>query len=159
MPSIFGKEKDLTFMGHALREAQKAGLRDEVPIGAIVISPQGKILGRGHNQVEKKHSQYAHAESMALAAAGKQSKDWRLTGSWVYVTVQPCAMCIALIRLSRCAGVIYGAQSPLFGYHLVDNETPHSLYKKDVMHIESGVAAHEAAMILKEFFKKKRGRK
>lgn len=156
MPSPFGKEHDMKVMQMALKQAQKALRKNEVPIGAVVVDEQGKILAQGYNMVESKSTQAAHAEVKALAKAGKIVGNWRLEGCWVYVTVQPCGMCMALIQLSRCAGVLYGANSPLFGYHLVDNDMRHSLYKKDIMHIESGVAAQKAAELMKEFFKSKR---
>ncbi len=105
-------------MRQALKLAQKAAVIDEVPIGALVVNEQGVILGRGYNMVEKLCTQTAHAELRALTQAGKKVGDWRLNGCWLYVTLQPCAMCLNSIKLSRIQGVVYGAESPLFGYHL-----------------------------------------
>jgi len=156
MPSPFGVEQDTFFMKEAFAQAQEAFEADEVPIGAIVVNAQGAIIGRGYNQVERRHSQAAHAEMLALDQACQQNKDWRLIGCWVYVTVQPCGMCMAYIQLSRCQGVIYGVESPLFGYHLVDNDAIHSLYKKDIIHIESGLYAAYIAELMKKFFTQKR---
>lgn len=143
------------FMQRALAQARKALAKDEVPIGAVVVSPEGVIVGRGHNQVEKRGCQIAHAEMLAVQQACKKLGDWRLNGYWVYVTLEPCSMCMNFMKLSRVAGVVYGAQSPLFGYHL-DNDAGHRVYNKNDVQIQKGVCAEEAASLLKQFFKKKR---
>jgi len=155
------------YMKKALEYAQCAYELNEVPIGALVVldttdnfsnnnNYQDKyIIGAGYNQVEKLYTQSAHAEVIALAQAGQQLKNWRLSDCWLYVTLEPCAMCMNLIVLSRIKGVIYGAQSPLFGYHL-DNGLQTQLYKKDAPRIISGICAQESADILKKFFDKKR---
>ncbi|MEX0940500.1 MAG: nucleoside deaminase [Candidatus Babeliales bacterium] len=146
--------KDYYFMNQALIQAQKAFKEDEVPVGAIVVDIEGKIIGRGYNQVEKKHQQLAHAEVNAIAQACKKRGDWRLDGCWLYVTLEPCMMCMGLIRLSRLQGVVFGTKSKLFGYQL-DKEGQISLYNKDI-EIKEGILAQEAADILKQFFKQKR---
>lgn len=155
LSSPFGKEQDVWYMTRALAHAQKAASQDEVPIGAIVVDKHGQIIGRGYNCVEKLHTQAAHAEVRAISQAGKKINDWRLDECWLYVTLQPCAMCLNLIKLSRCAGVVYGAESPLFGYHL-DNMVQVSLYHRDTLAIIPGVKAENAALLLKQFFKQKR---
>jgi tRNA(adenine34) deaminase len=81
--------------------------------------------------------------------------DWRLSDYWLYVTLEPCSMCMGLIKLSRLAGVVYGASSPLFGFHL-DNQEDLWVYKKDTFSIIEGVRCNEAADVLKDFFHKKR---
>ena len=153
----FGAEQDLYFMSLALAQARKAGVDGEVPVGALVVNSQGKIVARAYNQVEKQCSQCAHAESLALAKAGKKIKNWRLDGHWLYVTLQPCQMCMALIRLSRLDGVIYGAPSPLFGSD-IDNAQPSQVYKSEIQ-IVGGVLHEQAAVLLREFFQNKRKEK
>jgi tRNA(adenine34) deaminase len=145
------------FMQQALREAEKAGRKDEVPIGAIVVHESGVIIARAYNLVEMRHTQAAHAEVLVLAKAGKKVGDWRLQECWLYVTLEPCAMCFNLIKLSRLKGVVYGAASPLFGYHL-DNVSSLWLYKDRPFpfKIVEGVGARQAADLLKKFFKNKR---
>src|SRR5579863_5175212 len=101
METIFGKKKDLFFMQEALVQAHKAQEKDEVPVGAVVVNVQGEIIARGYNSVEADCSQRSHAESLAIERAGKIVGDWRLQGCWVYVTLEPCQMCMNLITLSR----------------------------------------------------------
>jgi len=153
--SPFGPERDVFFMRQALKLARKALACDEVPIGAIVVSPEGVVLGRGYNKVIGARSQTEHAEAVAIRRAGKKLGDWRLEGCWIYVTLQPCAMCINLIHLSRLSGVIYGAESPLFGYHL-DKGAGLRVYKRDALATLGGVESSESVLLLKQFFKEKR---
>lgn len=142
-------------MHKALNEAKKAFNKDEVPIGAIVIDAQGKIIGRGYNLVEHKKQQIAHAEIRAITQACKKQKDWRLDGCWIYVTLEPCAMCMNLILLSRLEGLVFGASSPIFGFEL-DNQGPLQIYRRNKIQIIKGVLAQESSLLLKEFFIKKR---
>ncbi len=151
----FGFEADKQFMAQALKQAQKALLEDEVPVGALVVDEQGEVIARAFNAVEMKKTQIAHAEMLALSKAGRKKGDWRLNGCWLYVTLEPCAMCMGSIQLSRIEGVVFGAPSPLFGFQL-DNADGVSIYKKKVIQIISGINAEESAHILKQFFQKKR---
>jgi tRNA(adenine34) deaminase len=153
--SPFGLIQDKRFMRQALTLARKALAIDEVPIGALVVSPEGVILGRGYNKVTCTHSQTEHAEAVAIRRAGKKLGDWRLEGCWLYVTLQPCAMCMNLINLARLAGVVYGAESPLFGYHL-DKGAGLRVYKRGALAIIGGVESDEAVQLLKQFFNEKR---
>ena len=153
--SIFGAKQDKKFMCEALKQAHKAGAKDEVPVGAIVVDAQGAIICRGYNQVETHSTQCAHAEMRALQKAGKKIGDWRLEGCWLYVTLKPCIMCMGLIYLSRLDGVVYGADSPLFGYRL-DKVDTSRVYKEDTLAIVAGVCAEQAASLLKWFFQDKR---
>jgi tRNA(adenine34) deaminase len=98
MNSPFGPDKNHFFMAQALKQARLALKYDEVPIGAIVVSPEGAIVGRGYNQTERKSSQAFHAEVLAVTRAGHKMGDWRLNGCWVYVTLEPCVMCMNLKR-------------------------------------------------------------
>jgi tRNA(adenine34) deaminase len=153
----FGAEKDSFYMQQALALAATAASNNEVPIGAIVVSPEGRIIGAGYNKVEQRATQAAHAELEALVQAGAARGTWRLDNHWIYVTLEPCAMCMGLIKLSRMAGVIFGAESPLFGNHL-DKDTPIPLYKRNALVIVPGVGAQEAAQLLKAFFQEKRNK-
>lgn len=154
----FGHEQDHYYMERALTCAHKAYEQDEVPIGAVVVDNNGVIIGRGYNRVEQLSSQNAHAEIRALVAATKKRNDWRLDGCWLYVTLEPCTMCMGLIALSRLEGVVFGAASPLFGYRL-DKDADIWLYKKDAVQSIEGVCALQSTEILKKFFKKQRNRR
>lgn len=155
LESFLGPEKDIFFMNKALALAKRAMAQDEVPIGAVVVDARGVIVGRGFNQVERRHCQTAHAEIMAIEKAAQKMGNWRLEGCWLYVTLQPCAMCMGLIRLSRMAGVVYAAKSPLFGYHL-DNDLTSSVYKRDILAIIHSICERKAVDLLQSFFQKKR---
>lgn len=143
------------FMKQALALARKAGEQDEVPVGAVVVDIHGEVIGRGYNLVEQSKTQQAHAEMLALQEATQTIGNWRLSDCWLYVTLQPCAMCMGMVRLSRLAGVVFGAFSPLFGYHL-DNELFLQVYKKDVFSVVSGICAEDVTALMRQFFIKKR---
>lgn len=153
--SSFGLKQDQLYMQRALTQARKAYDNNEVPVGAIVVSGDGDIVGQGYNCVERYKTQCAHAEVRAIQQATRRLGDWRLDGHWLYVTLEPCAMCIGLIALSRIEGVVFGAASPLFGYRL-DRGSEVPLYKKDTIKIVEGVCADSSAEVLKHFFKQKR---
>ena len=143
------------YMKKALKQAQKAYEKDEVPIGAVIVGPSGEIVSRAYNQVEGKRQQMAHAEVQAIAKACKKRGNWRLEGHWLYVTLEPCAMCFNLALLSRLEGIVFGTESPVFGYHL-DNNGPLQLYRRDTLQIIKGVGQQESAALLKRFFTEKR---
>lgn len=142
-------------MKKALGYAKKAYERGEVPIGAVVVSPEGKIIGGSYNRTEESHCQSGHAEVGAIERAGKKQSDWRLEGCTLYVTLEPCFMCMGLLGLSRIERLVYGADSPLFGYHL-DKDSMPCLYRKHIKGITSGVLAEESQKLLEQFFKQTR---
>lgn len=155
MQTPFGAQQDNVFMGQALEQAQQAYNQDEVPVGALIVNACGEIIARAYNQVELRNTQCAHAELQALQQAGEFTGDWRLLACWIYVTLQPCSMCMHAIRLHRLAGVVYAADSPLFGCHL-DKREFDSVYKNDTIQILSGVQKEKSEQLLKQFFKNKR---
>ena len=105
---------DIYFMKLALEEAERAEYLDEVPVGAVVVS-EGILLGRGHNQPVKLNDPTAHAEVMALRSAGAWTKNYRLTGATLYVTLEPCRMCFGALIHARVGRVVYGATDPKVG--------------------------------------------
>ncbi len=155
MTNIFSSDNHIKYMQQALKQACKAYDNDEVPIGAVIVSPEGKIMSRSYNLVEKCQQQTAHAEIKAITKACKKIGNWRLEGCWLYVTLEPCSMCMNLILMSRLQGIVFGASSPIFGYHL-DNSGPLQLYRRDTLHIIGGIGEQEASALLKKFFKQKR---
>lgn len=148
---------DEQYMKRALELAKQSFDEDEVPVGAVVVDCHGIIIGQGHNQVEAQKVQTAHAEVHAISQAALAVGDWRLDGCSMYVTLEPCKMCMGLIQLSRLSKVVYAIESPRFGDRL-DNEAISSVYKKDVYQ-EKGICAGEAQQILKQFFQQKRKKK
>lgn len=152
--SPFGAEKDHYFMAQALVQAQKAFEHNEVPVGAVVVDQTGRIIARGYNKVEKMFTQAAHAEMQVLQRACKKIGNWRGQGFWLYVTLEPCSMCMHFILLSRISGVVFGAPSPLFGYHL-DKVTNSAVYKREPLKIVF-YSSEESRRLLQYFFQKKR---
>lgn len=150
------KKLDEFYMKKALVQAQRAALHDEVPVGALVVDSQGRIIARAANAMMQKKSQTAHAEIRALAKAGKKQGDWRLEGCRLYVTLEPCAMCMNAIILSRVDTLIFGAESPLFGSSKSERMQPEALYKKKSLAIISGVLKQKSADLMQQFFKGKR---
>lgn len=100
---------DEEYMTKALELAEKAYALGEIPVGAIVVSPEGEIIGEGYNQRELLGSPTAHAEVLAIEQAAKHLGQWRLTGCTLYVTLEPCPMCAGAIMNSRLKRVVYGA--------------------------------------------------
>lgn len=100
---------DEEYMLKALELAEKAYALGEIPVGAIVVSPEGEIIGEGYNLREQLMSPTAHAEVLAIEQAAKKLGSWRLTGCTLYVTLEPCPMCAGAIMNSRLKRVVYGA--------------------------------------------------
>ena len=141
---------DERFMRAALEEARAALAEDEIPIGAVVVC-KGRVIGRGHNMVERLADPTAHAEMIALTAAtnalgGKYLSDCRL-----YVTVEPCPMCAAALGWAQLGSLVYGTPDPKRGYSLF---TPGLLHPRT--EVSSGVLQDECSSLVKEFFKARR---
>jgi tRNA(adenine34) deaminase len=139
------------WMGIALREARKAADRGEVPIGALLVR-DGKVLGRGYNLREASRDPVAHAEIIAIRKAAKKEVSWRLTGATLYVTLEPCIMCMGAMLLARIDRVVFGCPDPKGGaagslYDLSDD--PRLNHR---VRVTSGVSEAECAAILSDFF-------
>ena len=146
---------DEHFMHEALRQAQKAYEADEVPVGSVVVRA-GKIIARAYNQVELLKDATAHAEMLALTQAEAAMGDWRLTDCDLYVTKEPCAMCAGALVHVRIRRVIFGCADPRAG---AAGSIINLLQLSSLNHqcdITSGVLKNECAMILQDFFRKKR---
>lgn len=144
--------KDEQYMSTALLYAHRAKKQKEVPVGAIIVDSSEAIIGSGWNQMETKKSQLAHAEVIAIKQATKNIGDWRLDGCTLYVTLEPCMMCLGLVHLSRIARIVFAAPSPLFGI----KELYNTQYANHTCEVVGGVMEKESAALLKEFFKKQR---
>jgi tRNA(adenine34) deaminase len=149
---------DEDYMKEAIKEAKKAELIDEVPIGAVIVL-NGKIIARAHNLRETEQNALAHAESLAIEKACKEIGSWRLENAELYVTLEPCPMCSGAIILSRIKRVIYGAKDPKGGCAgtlmnlLQDDRFNHK------SEITKGILEDECGSLLSSFFKKIREKK
>ncbi len=150
---------DNFFMEQALHQARLALKNDEVPVGAVLVGPDGKILSKGYNKIEKKGCHTAHAEVIAIQKACKKKGGWRLDGCWLYVTLEPCLMCFGLINLSRIEGLVFGASSQFFGSGLgVGGSDMENQYNKNLI-IKGGLKEKQSTDILKKFFESIRKKK
>jgi tRNA(adenine34) deaminase len=111
---IIDLQSDHYFMGEALRQAAKAYMAEEVPIGAVVVR-EGRVIARAFNQVELLKDATAHAEMLALTQAEEAVGDWRLSDCTLYVTKEPCPMCAGALIHVRVARVVFGASDPKMG--------------------------------------------
>ncbi|MDR2592939.1 MAG: nucleoside deaminase [Chitinispirillales bacterium] len=144
------------FMSAACREAEAAFDEGEVPVGAVV-ELGGRIIGRGHNRVEALGDATAHAEIIALTAASNHVGDWRLNGCALYVTLEPCLMCLGAILQSRVSTVVYGARDSRLGGIDSFNYKDEALRSyRNFPAIVSGIMEDESRELLKAFFKKLR---
>lgn len=146
-------ETDERYMRIALDEAHRALEADEVPIGAVVVSPRGMVIGRGHNLTECLADVSAHAEMQALTAAASTLGGKYLTGCTLYVTVEPCLMCAGAIGWAQISRIVYGASDSKRGYRsFLPSRSP--FHPKST--VTSGVLEEECAALMKSFFKSKR---
>ncbi len=147
---------DELWMEEALREAQRALALDEVPVGAIVVH-QGNIVGRGCNRPLSANDPTAHAEILALRAAGQTIGNYRLLDCDLYVTVEPCAMCAGAITHARVRRLIYGAEDAKAGaVHSMLQVLNHPKLNHQV-EVISGVLAARCMDLLQSFFRGRRG--
>ncbi len=159
LPAMKRKMKDDCYwMGKALAQAGKAATLGEVPIGAVLVK-EGRVIGRGCNRREGKNDPSAHAEMIAIRQAARSLNAWRLTGTTLYVTLEPCPMCMGAIILARIERLVFGCFDPKAGaagslYDLAaDSRFNHQVA------VSSGVREQECSDILSSFFKELRQRK
>ena len=141
---------DIRYMRMALDEAHKALERDEVPIGAVIVS-KGRVIGRGHNLTEALTDVTAHAEMQAITAAASTLGGKYLVDCTLYVTVEPCLMCAGALAWSQISRIVYGADDDKRGYH---TRCAAPFHPKTV--VTRGVLADECARLMTDFFNKKR---
>lgn len=143
------------FMQHALAQAMQAERENEVPVGAVIVR-DNEIIAEGYNQPISRHDPTAHAEIVAMRAAGLALDNYRLNDCDVYVTLEPCAMCAAAMMHARIRKVYYGAADPKSGAvkscaHSFEND----FFNHQVL-AEGGLLSQESAELLRSFFKKRR---
>jgi tRNA(adenine34) deaminase len=146
---------DSIWMTEAIKEARQAFEEGEVPVGAVIVSG-GKIIGRGHNRVENLKDATAHAEIIALGAASTGVGDWRLEDSTMYVTLEPCVMCLGAMFLSRVARLVFGSVDRRGGACGGAVDLGRLKYMDREITIDGGILEEECKGLLLEFFSKVR---
>ena len=141
---------DEYYMRQALAEAKKAGMKDEVPIGAVIIHGE-QIIAKAHNLTETLHDVTAHAEMQAITMAADYLGGKYLAECALYVTVEPCVMCAGAIGWAQISKVVYGTPDPKRGYSVY---APNALHPKCA--VVSGVLQEECSQLMTDFFKKLR---
>src|SRR5215831_2297074 len=150
--------RDEDYMELAVSEARRAAAIDEVPVGAIVVARDGRVIGRGHNHPISSDDPTAHAEIIALREASRAIGNYRLVGATLYCTIEPCVMCAGAIVHSRIARLVFGAADPKAGatgslYNIVTD--PRLNHSVDVVR---GICDADCSSLLQEFFASRRGK-
>ncbi|WP_245961333.1 tRNA adenosine(34) deaminase TadA [Neopusillimonas maritima] len=148
--------RDAAAMALALDQAKRAIELGEIPVGAVVLDEQGRVLGAGHNRTIINHDPTAHAEIVALREAATEQENYRLPGLRVYVTLEPCVMCMGALMHARVAEVIFGASDPKTG--ACGSVLDISTFKQLNHHtqVRGGVMADACGALLSDFFRDRR---
>lgn len=147
--------QDEVFMAEALREAELAYAEDEVPIGAVAVL-DGQIIARAHNQKEQNKNALCHAEINLLKICAEVLDRWRLTDVTVYVTIEPCIMCMGALLHARIPRLVFGARDQKFGaakslYELATDERLNHTFR-----VEEGILQERCSGLMQDFFRQKR---
>jgi tRNA(adenine34) deaminase len=148
---------DLDHIRAALAEARIAGEAGEVPVGAVVVAG-GEVIAKGHNRSEIDNDPSAHAEIVALREAARKTDNYRLTNATLYVTLEPCAMCMGALVQARIERLVFGAYDPKAGAAGSAIDLSDSPSFNHRFEITGGVLANECGAVLKAFFESKRNR-
>jgi len=148
-------DRDILYMQAALAEAAAAQATGDVPVGAVIVAPDGAILGRGRNRREATLDPTAHAEIEALREAAKALGMWRVEAT-LYVTQEPCPMCAGALVNARIQRLVYGCDNPKAGAVRTLYSIPTDARLNHRVEVTAGVLADEAAALLKSFFSKLR---
>jgi len=151
-----GQEDDTFWMQQALEQARLAAARDEVPVGAVLVDKTGECIAVGHNQPIAAHDPTAHAEIMVLREAAQGLQNYRLPGTTLYVTLEPCTMCVGALVQARIGRLVYGAAEPKTGAI----ESAHRLFEEGQFNhypeVRGGVLESDCAALMSAFFEQKR---
>lgn len=154
---IVDRSRDQHFMQEALALAAEGAALGEVPVGAVLVQ-DGEVIGRGFNCPISTSDPSAHAEMVAIRAAAQALGNYRLPGSTLYVTLEPCSMCAGLIVHSRVARVVFGALEPKAGVAQSQGQFFNQGFLNHRLMLEGGVLAPECGAILSEFFQARRAK-
>ena len=146
---------DEKWMQIAIHEAIKAEKEGEVPVGAVLVK-DGLLIAKAHNQPISKNDATAHAEIQLIRAAGKKLKNYRLTETSLYVTLEPCAMCLGAIMHARIKRIVYGAHDPKTGVCGLSEDLTNAKIFKHKINISGGVSEKKCSKLLQAFFKLRR---
>lgn len=149
---------DHDFIQHALTLANKAALEGEVPVGAVLVKNKN-IIGEGWNQPIQHHDPSAHAEMIAMRNAAKTLNNYRLTNCTLYVTLEPCAMCVGAMIHARIERLVFGALDPKAGAVESALSLIHAPHFNHPIVVEHGILARECGDILKNFFASRRNKR
>ena len=152
---VVDKINDEKYMKVALEEAEKAGQRGEIPVGAILLKGD-QVLAKDHNRCIELNDPTAHAEILVLRHGGQILKNYRLNDTVMYVTAEPCPMCVSAMVHSRISRLVFGAPEPKFGaveskFQLLNNNDLNHRVK-----VDRGILGKECAEVLKTFFRERR---
>jgi tRNA(adenine34) deaminase len=148
-------EQDAHFMQLALKQAKLAAELDEVPVGAVVVL-KNEIIASSHNHQIQTNNPTAHAEVLALEQAAQHLKNYRLPGCTLYVTLEPCLMCVGAMVHARIDRLVYGASDPKTGMAGTVDNLIEQVYHNHKVACHGGVMARECGQVLQDFFKAKR---
>ena len=143
-------------MQMALDEARMAADRDEVPVGAVIVDRKGKLLARNGNRSIELSDPGGHAEMLVLREAGYSVGNYRLTGSTLYVTLEPCVMCTGAMVHARVGKLVFGATDPKAGGVMSKYQVGQDSLLNHSLEVEGGLLAAESASLLRDFFKRRR---
>ena len=151
-----GTDIHAEFMHEAIKEAGKSYEMGEIPVGAVIVSPEGELLARAHNESISRNDPTAHAEILALRRAGQRLHNYRLVNTTFYVTLEPCIMCVGALIHARVRHLIYGAKDIKAG--AVDSlyNIPKDFRLNHRMEVSSGVLEKECRDIIQSFFRQLR---
>ena len=147
--------EDEKWMTLALEQARKAEEEGEIPVGAILVK-DGLLIAKAHNQPISSNDATAHAEIQLIRAAGEELKNYRLTGTSLYVTLEPCAMCLGAIMHARVERVVFGAYDPKTGVCGSSENLINAKCFNHKINLVSGVLENESKQLLKNFFSSRR---
>ncbi len=156
--NIVPQSEDEKFMLEALKEAWKAFLKDEVPVGAVLVQ-EGRVIARGYNQVEMLKDATAHAEMLCITSGEAALENWRLAKTTLYATIEPCCMCAGAMLLSRVPVLVWGAPDLRHGANGSWINVFDKVHPTHTMAIRKGVLEEYATLLLRDFFQKRRSQK